>query len=285
MWYGWYMIDISVNFFSPQLRGKESHLIRKAREAGIYGIVATGTHLECSQHAREIAHGCPSFIRSTAGIHPCSSHVSSLPSLEDIQQWEKLWKDPLIVAVGECGLDYYRYPEHKARQQEIFSWQLEAALRHQKPVFLHERMAFHDMAAMLREFTKAGGKGIVHCFTGSKPQVNSYLDMGLDIGVTGWITDQARNHDLLEAIEHVPLGRLHLETDAPYLLPKNSPPQHSNEPANLCYVAEGVRKAYARHGLSMDLKDIHRETSSNSARFFGWYPLDMLIPFDSEIFR
>jgi TatD DNase family protein len=149
------------------------------------------------------------------------------------------------VAVGECGLDYFRNYAPAASQREAFHRQLELAQRLGKPVFLHQRDAHEDFLAILTEHGKAW-RGVAHCFTGTAGQLESYLALGLAIGITGWISDERRGTHLIELMPRIPAGRLLLETDGPYLLPRDLSPRPAsrrNEPAYLAHVAARVAAA------------------------------------------
>ncbi len=238
------MIDIGVNFHSPQLKGKAQHLIGEAKKAGLTGILATGTSLSSSRLARTLAESHPGYIWATAGVHPHSAKDWS-PAVE--ADLEKLWTLPAIVAVGEAGLDYNRMFSPMPEQKRAFERQLEASLRLNKPLFLHCRDAFDDFRAMTKEAASRGARGVVHCFTGNRKEAIAHLDDGFDIGVTGWVADPARGRDLRDAVKVIPLERLHLETDAPYLMPRNIPKRGPvNVPANLVWVARAIAEIKGR---------------------------------------
>jgi TatD DNase family protein len=150
------------------------------------------------------------------------------------------------VAVGECGLDYFRDFAPRADQQAAFHRQLELAARLRKPVFLHQRDAHADFLAILSEHWGDLTAGVAHCFTGSGPELASYLELGLAIGVTGWICDERRGAHLLPLMREIPADRLLLETDGPYLLPRDlrpKPTSRRNEPAYLPHIAAVVARA------------------------------------------
>lgn len=176
-------------------------------------------------------------------------------------------RHPRVVAVGECGLDYFRNLSPPAAQRAAFNLQLELAAELGKPVFLHQRESHLDFMAILRDFAPRLSGGVAHCFTGDRGQLEDYLDLGLCIGITGWVCDERRGahlHDLLPAI---PADRLMLETDAPYLLPRNlrpKPQSRRNEPMHLVQVASMVA---ALRGES--LGSVAASTTSNASRFFG----------------
>lgn len=256
------LIDIGVNFHSSQLKGLGVELLQRASAVGVTDILATGTSLAASRQelafAREHLSG-PVRVWATAGVHP--HDAKSWPGT---QPFEPLWADPLVVAVGECGLDYNRMFSPAADQRRAFETQIAAAVRLDKPLFLHCRDAFEDFHAMLRDAAQAGARGVVHCFTDGAAQAEAYLALGFDIGITGWVTDTVRGTALRNALRVVPLDRMHLETDAPYLRPKNAGKTRPyNEPALLPFVAQAVAE---QKGVA--LHEVAAQTSAASRRLF-----------------
>ncbi|HLY52308.1 MAG TPA: TatD family hydrolase, partial [Steroidobacteraceae bacterium] len=150
-----------------------------------------------------------------------------------------------VVALGECGLDYYRDFSPREAQRQAFHRQLELAAALGKPVFLHQRDAHEDFVAILREHG-AQHTGVAHCFTGAARELQAYLGLGLAIGITGWICDERRGAHLVPLMRQIPEGRLLLETDGPYLLPRDLSPRPAsrrNEPAYLPHIAAVVARA------------------------------------------
>jgi TatD DNase family protein len=232
------LIDIGVNFHSKQLKGLEDDIISRAKAAGVVAVMATGTSLESSKTELALAQANPGYIFSTAGVHP---HSADSWTARVCTELEALWSDPACVAIGETGLDYNRNFSTPENQRKAFSAHLAAAARTGKPLFLHCRDAFSDFYPMMREAVASGAHGVVHCFTGTEVEAEAFAALGLDIGVTGWVTDLNRGQELREAVKVIPLDKLHLETDAPYLGPKNAKKRRPyNEPANLPWVARAI---------------------------------------------
>ena len=255
------LVDIGVNFHSSQLKGKEAELLARAAAAGVTQILATGTSLASSRLARDFSRAHPG-VWATAGVHPHDARHWAPGSAAD---FEPLWADPGVVAVGECGLDYHRMFSPAPQQRAAFEAQVAAAVRLRKPLFLHCRDAFDDFHAMLRDAAAAGARGVVHCFTDGAAQAEACLALGFDIGVTGWATDEARGGELRDALRAIPAGRLHLETDAPYLRPRNAGKTRPyNEPALLPFVAQAVA---ALKGL--DPATFAAQAGANSRRLFA----------------
>lgn len=260
------LIDIGVNFHSKQLAGHTEALLARARKAGVCTILATGTSLGASNKAVALADSHRQ-VYATAGVHP---HDASQWGASTAVAMQALWQNPKVVAIGECGLDYNRMFSPREAQRAAFEAQLAGALSTGLPLFLHCRDAFDDFHAMLREASQAGARGVVHCMTGTLDEALAYLALGFDIGVTGWVTDLARGKDLRTAVKQIPLDRLHLETDAPYLRPKTAPKGEGfNEPAFLPYVATEV--ALLRGDLTA--AEVAAACTANSTRLFGLPPM------------
>ena len=254
------MIDIGVNFHSSQLKGLAPELLSRAAAAGVTHILATGTSLHASELALAFAR-THDRVWATAGVHP---HDASHWTPQSPAQFEPMWADELVVAVGECGLDYNRMFSPREAQRQAFEAQIAVAVRTAKPLFLHCRDAFDDFLAMLRDAHQAGAHGVVHCFTDSAAEAEAYLALGFDIGITGWVTDTTRGTALRDALRVIPLDRLHLETDAPYLRPKNAGKTRPyNEPALLPFVAKAVAEL-----KGMDVAALSAQATANSRRLF-----------------
>ena len=195
-----------------------------------------------SARAVALAREHPGKLFATAGVHP--HHASELDTAS-LAALVELARIPEVVAVGECGLDYFRNFSPRAAQQQAFHRQLELASQVGKPVFLHQRDAHDDFLAILREHA-ASWRGVAHCFTGSGEELQCYLQLGLSIGITGWLCDERRGAHLAALMPQVPAERLLLETDGPYLLPRDlrpKPASRRNEPAYLPHVAAAVARA------------------------------------------
>ena len=256
------LVDIGVNFHSAPLMPLTAQLLERARAANVTQILATGTSVASSRLALELARANPGTVFATAGVHP---HGAKSYDPSTFRELTELWKCPEVVAVGECGLDYNRNFSTPQAQRIAFEQQLSMAVETRKPLFLHCRDAFTDFHDMLTPVVADGARGVVHCFTGTRAEAEAFLAMGLDIGITGWVTDLQRGQALREALPAIPLDRLHLETDAPYLFPKNAETRRGhNEPANLPWVAASVAEL-----LGCDIDEIIQTCSSNSRRMFG----------------
>ena len=236
------LIDIGINLAHDSYDRDRDAVIARAHAAGVVQMVVTGATLAGSVRAVALAREHPGRLFATAGVHP--HHASELDPAS-LAALVELARIPEVVAVGECGLDYFRNFSPRAAQQQAFHRQLELASQVGKPVFLHQRDAHDDFLAILREHA-ASWRGVAHCFTGSGEELQSYLQLGLSIGITGWLCDERRGAHLAALMPQVPADRLLLETDGPYLLPRDlrpKPASRRNEPAYLPHIAAAVARA------------------------------------------
>jgi TatD DNase family protein len=259
------LVDIGANLTHDSFAQDLDAVMSRALLAGVRRQIVTGADLAGSRLAAEMAERDAHHLRSTAGVHP--HHAMSLRS-EDRSELLELLKRPCVVAAGECGLDYFRNVAPPEIQRSAFAAQLEVAALSNKPVFLHQRDAHADFTAILKEHIGAISGGVAHCFTGGIAELEDYLSLGLYIGVTGWVCDERRGASLREAVPRIPADRLLVETDAPYLLPRDldpKPKSRRNEPALLVHVARIV-------GLlrGESLPSVASLTTRNAETLFGW---------------
>jgi len=258
------LIDIGVNLAHDSFDHDRDEVLARARATGVGTMVVTGSCRESSQRARQLSHEYPGVLFATAGVHP--HHARDFGS--DDHEWiRELAADPVVTAIGECGLDFFRNFSPPADQESAFHQQLALAGELEMPVFLHQRDAHERFCAILREHIEGIPRGVAHCFTGDRRELDDYLSLGLSIGITGWICDERRGGHLKSLIGHIPPDRLMLETDAPYLLPRDlnpKPPTRRNEPCHLAHILGVVAAAADR-----DPDLLAAETSANARLFFG----------------
>ena len=237
------LIDIGINLAHDSYGADRDSVIARAEAAGVVQMIVTGSSPESSRTAIALSRQHAGKLFATVGVHP--HHATEL-SATVLTELGELTAAPEVVAVGECGLDYFRNYSPHAAQREAFHRQLELAARCGKPVFLHQREAHADFLAILRERRPVLAGGVAHCFTGGATELECYLELGLAIGITGWICDERRGAHLLELVRRIPADRLLLETDGPYLLPRDLHPKPSsrrNEPVYLAHIAAVVARA------------------------------------------
>jgi TatD DNase family protein len=236
------LIDIGINLAHDSYDADRAAVLERAREAGVTQMIVTGATLANTRAAIALAREHRDVLFATAGVHP--HHAGELGAGQ-LAELGELARSSEVVAVGECGLDYFRnFSPHDA-QQRAFHQQLELAASVGKPVFLHQRDAHGDFLAILREHAPRW-RGVAHCFTGTAVELDAYLELGLAIGITGWICDERRGAHLAALMPRIPAARLLLETDGPYLLPRDlnpKPASRRNEPAYLSHVAAAVARA------------------------------------------
>jgi TatD DNase family protein len=259
------LCDIGLNLSHDSFDSDREAVIQRAAEVGVTRMVITGSSLASTQAAIALVQQYSSSMRCTAGLHP--HHASELDTTQ-LQAFAALAQRPEVVAVGECGLDYFRNFSPRDAQLDAFAQQLELAANVGKPVFLHQRDAHDDFVDVMRRHRERLVGGVAHCFTAGMDEARAYLDLDLYIGITGWICDERRGQHLREVVKHIPADRLLIETDAPYLLPRDlhpKPRSRRNEPMYLPHVLAAI--AQARGESAAKLGEI---TTGNALRLFSW---------------
>lgn len=258
------LIDIGANLTHASFAEDLEAVLGRAAAAGVGRMVVTGSSDQGNIDAAELAADWPGRLFATAGVHP--HHASDYTDASD-ELIRSLALRESVVAIGECGLDYYRNYSPRTAQLEAFRSQLEIAADTGLPVFLHQRDAHDDFVAVLEPELSKISRAVAHCFTGEGESLREYLAMGLWIGITGWICDERRGTHLKELVAEIPDDRLLIETDAPYLLPRTLSPRPTsrrNEPA---YLAEVLRVLAAARGQSE--QHVAAVTTANAMRFFN----------------
>jgi TatD DNase family protein len=258
------LIDIGVNLAHESFAADLDAVLDRATQSGVGRMVVTGTSVESTRAALALHRRFPRRLTATAGVHP--HQASDLDSVA-LAALGELAREPGIVAVGECGLDFFRNFSPREAQLAAFSRQLELAATTRKPVFLHQRDAHRDFIAVLREHRAGLVGGVAHCFTGDAGELDDYLALDLYIGITGWICDERRGEHLKPLVARIPAERLLVETDAPYLLPRTlrpRPPGRRNEPAFLPEVARVIAAARGE-----DVEQLASTSTAAAVRLFG----------------
>jgi TatD DNase family protein len=267
------LIDIAGNLTNKAFREDLPAVLQRASDAGVSGIVVAGVSTTTSRRGWEMATDfaqrksptSPLQLVATAGIHP---HHASQASGEALTEIADLVAKDRVVAVGECGLDYNRDFSPRDAQRRALEAQLEIASGTRKPVYLHEREAHEDFAAIVERWRPKLAGGVVHCFTGDRRTLERYVAMDLHIGFTGWLCDERRGVHLRDLVGLVPRGRLMVETDCPYILPRDLSPKPKsgrNEPAFVGHVARAVAK---HRGETFD--DLAAHSTATARALFGF---------------
>ena len=261
------LTDIGANLAHDSFDDDRDAVMQRAADAGVATMIVTGSSDNSNVRAAELAEAHTGVLYSTAGVHP--HHASDYTDASD-ELIRSLVKKDVVVAVGECGLDYFRNFSPREAQLDAFRRQLEIAKDTGLPVFLHQRDAHDDFVEVLEPTLPDITDAVAHCFTGEGESLREYLAMGLYIGITGWICDERRGKHLHDIVDVIPDDKLLIETDAPYLLPRSVQPKprtRRNEPMYLTEVLKVVAEA---RGQSEE--HVAQITSENAKRFFRLPP-------------
>ena len=257
------LVDIGVNMTNKSLLADLDGVLQRAANAGISQMVVTGTTLADSAQAIELCAQHPTTLVSTCGIHPHHANDWNAGSYRDLCL---MAQQPCVRSIGETGLDFNRNFSPPKAQELAFEQQMALAGELKLPLFCHQRDAHDRFAAMLRESRGRLDRVVVHCFTDTREALIEYLELDCYIGISGWICDERRGLELRELVKLIPADRLLLETDAPYLLPRNLDPKpisRINEPAYLRHILSDVAKYQERPIDSLAKAVLH-----NSRTFF-----------------
>jgi len=257
-------IDIACNFTHESFKDNLEEVINNAEHAGVKKFVLLCASLTDLDPIKQIQNIAPEKYFISAGIHP--HHA-----IETVEiNYDKLLRRLQSInphAIGETGLDYFRNISPPDIQKESFRMHIEIAKELNLPLYLHQRDAHHDFIHIIRENSKNFPKFVVHCFTGTQKELDEYLDLGAYIGLTGWICDAKRNSDLRQSIKNIPIEKMMIETDSPYLIPKNllnKPKKNINEPKYLPHIANEICEL-----TGYELEELKLATSNNAINFFS----------------
>ena len=257
-------IDIGVNLTGSSFKHDLPDVIARAQAVQVNRMIVTGTDINHSQQASDLCAQYPGVLFATAGVHP---HHASEFNESTIDTLRQLAAHAHVVAVGECGLDYNRNYSTPEAQRHAFEAQLQLACELKLPVFLHQRDAHADFVAMIESFRHELVAAVAHCFTENEDIALEYIEMGLSLGITGWICDERRGADLRRAVKSIPLERIMLETDAPYLLPRDLAEKprdkRRNEPCYLPHIAEVTARA-----MQLEPQTLAEVALTNTEQFF-----------------
>lgn len=261
---GLMLTDICCNLTHKSFASDQEEVLQRARAAGVTRFLLAGADLVESQ-------ACVSTARrysdcwAAVGVHPHQARDWRSDSTEVLHE---LQQDPKVLAIGECGLDYYRDLSPREAQVAAFAEQLELAGELGLPALMHNREADEDFLQIFDNATNHPPRAVLHCFTGGASLLHACLERGMYIGITGWFCDERRGQPLRDLICEIPLDRLMIETDAPYLLPRTLcpyPKTRRNEPMWLPHIAEQIAQA---RGLNLD--DFAHQTQMCAQEFFAF---------------
>ena len=252
------IVDTHCHLHFDEFDADREAVIARARDAGVQTLVNVGTDPVTNEAAWQLSQKYD-FMFPTAGLHPHHAHEIS----EDFfKQFGQFLKERSVVAIGEIGLDYFKSQAPADRQKEVFVRMLHLAAENQLPVIIHSRNAFRDTLEILRAEAKGRIRGVMHCFSYDQEELKEILDLGFWASFTGILTYKNAK-DLLEVAKSVPLDRLMIETDSPYLAPQDVRGKR-NEPAYLKFLAEFLSE---KRGIPFE--ELAQATTDNAHHFFG----------------
>ena len=249
------IFDTHRHYDDKQFDADRSELFQSLTENGVCGIVSCGCDIETTEFNKNLSEAY-NFLYFAAGFHPECLEGSDIAELEKIKEYAQHEK---CVAIGEIGLDYHWMSSSKEKQKDFFISQIELAKELDLPVIVHDREAHGDTLDILKE-TKP--KGVVHCFSGSKEMANEIIRLGMYIGLNGVVTFKNARKSL-EVVKEIPLERLVLETDCPYLAPEPMRGKRNNS-SLIPYIAEKLANE-----LDMDAQLLLDITSENAKRLYN----------------
>lgn len=259
-----FLIDIGVNLTNTRFDKDVKDVISRAYDGGIRHLLVTGTSVIESQQALALCKEYPEYLSCTAGVHPHDAD-NVLPDYLEIL--ELLAHNDRVKAIGECGLDFNRNFSTPINQKSVFTEQIKLAQKLKLPLFLHQRDAFNEWFTILTPYFNSIPYMVSHCFTGTAKELNLCLEADMYIGITGWICDERRGQGLRDIVHKVPLNRLMIETDAPYLTPRTirpKPKSSRNEPSYLTYIVKEIAQL-----TDYSEQEIIKYTRENSQRVFS----------------
>lgn len=232
-----YTIDIGVNFagksYSPT---KVKNIIAESNDS-VKKIISISNCLKEVLINKKLA-DTNSELYYTAGVHP--HDAKSINHLNELDIIVTHTTNKKFVAIGECGLDYNRMFSPKEKQIQVFVAQINIAKQLNKPLYMHCRDSFDDFINILTE--NGYFNGVVHCFTGNKDQAKKLCELGLYLGITGWLVDKRRNHDLVEAVKDIPIEKILVETDAPWLSIDKTRHSHPLDTGTIVFEIARIKK-------------------------------------------
>ena len=256
--------DIALNLASDRFSGERDKVIADAliHNVNYFNIVCSS--LNELDFVKDLNDRYKQNSCFTLGVHPHNANELNGDSLKSLKDSIKMHQPS---AVGETGLDFFRNLSTFENQLNAFEQQIILSIENNLPLFLHQREAHDDFIKVIDKYISDIPRGVVHCFTGTQSQLDDYLERDLYVGLTGWICDERRNKDLRESIKNIPIDRLMIETDAPYLIPRNlemKPKNNRNEPQFLPHIANEVAAL-----MNIDEDRFNKQVLNNSKSFFG----------------
>ena len=249
------IFDSHAHYDNGAFNGDREEVLSRIHQSGVSRIMNIGSDLESSRMAVALAEKYD-WIWATVGVHP--HDVPGLP--EDwLEQLRRMAEHPRVRAIGEIGYDYHYDGDWKPLQREAFEAQLRLAAELELPVVIHDRDAHQDTMELLRRYRPAG---VVHCYSGSAEMAREIVRLGMYVGFTGVVTFQ-NARKAAEAVEEVPIDRLLVETDCPYM----APVPHRGQRCDSAMLPLTLGRMAEIKGVS--LEEMTRQTAANACRLFG----------------
>jgi TatD DNase family protein len=258
------LFDIACNFSSDRFEKDLNEVIKRAQANNVTKFLLVSASLKDAEKVNKIYQNNKDSCFLTIGAHP--HHANEFNSSSPLEM-KQLIKEYKPHSVGETGLDFFRNISSYEEQLFAFEEQIQIAIETNLPLFLHQRDAHDDFLKVISKYKNDISKAVVHCFTGTQEELDDYLELGFHIGLTGWICDERRNIDLRKSLKNIPLDKLMIETDCPYLIPRNlsdKPKNNRNEPANLPHIANEIALL-----INLDKDKLIDITYKNSINFFS----------------
>ncbi|MGH1362471.1 MAG: TatD family hydrolase [Calditrichia bacterium] len=250
------LIDTHTHLNTDVFEADRDEMLQRARDAGVRSWISLGVDVESSKQNIALAEQYDAFFVA-AGIHPSEAHKTDTDYVDHIRT---LSQHPKVVAIGEIGLDFYWDKSHHKEQYKVFRDMLDLGVEVERPVVIHNRDAMREMQWFFQEEKLYSVNGVMHCFAGNRIDARFYLDMDLHISFTANIT--YKNFDL-DVVKYVPLDKILLETDSPYMAPQPFR-QKRNEPAFVTHVAEKLAEIH-----NVSYAEICDRTTKNARRLFN----------------
>lgn len=249
------IFDTHSHYDDEQFSADRAELLTAIHKNGVTEVVTCGCDIESTEVSESLAEQFD-FIYFASGFHPENLEGASLSDLDKI---EKFAKHEKCVAIGEIGLDYHWMISSKEKQKEFFRAQIELAKKVNLPVIVHDREAHGDTLDILKE---AKPSGVVHCFSGSREMAKEIIRLGMYIGLNGVVTFKNARKSL-EVVKEIPLDRLVLETDCPYLAPEPHRGKR-NDSTYIPFIAERIGEVLGRNA-----QDILNITCENAKKLYN----------------
>ena len=257
------LFDIACNFSSDRFDKDLDEVIQRAKEKKVTKFLVVSASLKDVEKVHRIYLNNRDSCFFTIGVHPHNANEFNLSSSDEMKHLIKKYKPH---SVGETGLDFFRNISSYEEQLFAFEEQIKIAIDNNQPLFLHQRDAHADFMKIVKKYKDNIPKAVLHCFTGTQKELDDYLNMGFYIGLTGWICDERRNVDLRKSLINIPIEKLMIETDCPYLIPRNlddKPKNNRNEPSYLPHIAKEIASL-----VNIDVNKFVELTYANSINFF-----------------